>query len=74
MQLWKTEADSAQWFSCAWLVHTAENIHSAVTISTKMCGLMDSEVQKVASAVNYESCREQGVQREREGGGVFWGK
>ena len=30
-----------------------------------MCGLMDSGVQKVASAVNYESCREQGEQRER---------
>ena len=26
---------------------------------------MDSGVQKVASAVNYESCREQGEQRER---------
>ena len=32
---------------------------------------MDSGVQKVASAVNYESCREQGEQRDR-GGGVFW--
>ena len=35
MQLWKTEADSAQWFSCALLVRTAENVHSAVTISPK---------------------------------------
>ena len=78
MQLWKTETDSAQWSRRPWLFHTAElthlkNIHSAVTISQKMCGLMDSGVQKVASAVNYESCREQGEQRERErGGGVFW--
>ena len=49
---------------------TQENIHSAVPISQK-CGLMDSGVQKVASAVNYESCREQGAQRE---GAVSSGK
>ena len=36
-----------------------------------MCGLMDSGVQKVASAVNYESCREQ---REQIEGAVSSGK